>query len=138
MERAHRRNQEFSLVHSHYWLSGWVAARLKDEWTVPWFHTAHTLARVKNERAADGAVLEPEHRIAVEQAVTRAADRLIASSYAEAEDLTRLYGAERSRVAVVPPGVVVRDCTRYLTGIVRALLLSAAGGWPGTLSGGWT
>lgn len=105
LDRARRRGQEFTLVHSHYWLSGWVAARLRDEWAVPWFHTAHTLARVKNERAAEGAVLEPDHRIAVEQAVTRAADRLIASSYAEAEDLTRLYGAERGRVAVVPPGV---------------------------------
>jgi D-inositol-3-phosphate glycosyltransferase len=75
---------------------------------LPWFHTAHTLARVKNERAAEGSVLEPEHRIAVEQAVSRAADRLVASSYAEAEDLARLYGAERNRVAVVPPGVDLR------------------------------
>jgi len=95
----------FSLVHSHYWLSGWVAARLKDAWGVPWFHTAHTLARVKNERAASGAVLEPDHRIAVEQAVVRNSDRLIASSLEEAADLQRLYGASRSRVSVVPPGV---------------------------------
>jgi D-inositol-3-phosphate glycosyltransferase len=95
----------FSLLHSHYWLSGWVAARLKDAWGVPWFHTAHTLARVKNERAASGAVLEPDHRIAVEQAVVRNSDRLIASSLEEAEDLQRLYGASRSRVSVVPPGV---------------------------------
>lgn len=95
----------FSLVHSHYWLSGWVAARLKDAWGVPWFHTAHTLARVKNERAAIGAALEPDHRIAVEQAVVRNSDRLIASSVEEADDLQRLYGASRSRVSVVPPGV---------------------------------
>ena len=95
----------FSLVHSHYWLSGWVAARLKDAWGVPWFHTAHTLARVKNERAAIGATLEPDHRIAVEQAVVRNSDRLIASSVEEADDLQRLYGASRSRVSVVPPGV---------------------------------
>jgi D-inositol-3-phosphate glycosyltransferase len=95
----------FSLVHSHYWLSGWVAARLRDAWGVPWFHTAHTLARVKNERAASGAVLEPDHRIAVEQAIVRNSDRLIASSLEEAEDLERLYGAPRSRVSVVPPGV---------------------------------
>jgi D-inositol-3-phosphate glycosyltransferase len=95
----------FSLVHSHYWLSGWVAARLRDAWGVPWFHTAHTLARVKNERAASGAVLEPDHRIAVEQAIVRNSDRLIASSLEESEDLERLYGASRSRVSVVPPGV---------------------------------
>jgi D-inositol-3-phosphate glycosyltransferase len=108
LDEMRRRAEAFSLVHSHYWLSGWVAARLKDECGLPWFHTAHTLARVKNERAAEGSVLEPEHRIAVEQAVTRGADRLIASSYAEAEDLARLYGAERNRVSVVPPGVDLR------------------------------
>ena len=92
-------------MHSHYWLSGWAASRLRDEWKLPWFHTFHTLARVKNERAAEGAVLEPDHRIAVEQSVVRNSDRLIASSVQEADDLVRLYGASRSRVTVVPPGV---------------------------------
>jgi D-inositol-3-phosphate glycosyltransferase len=99
------RGLDFSLLHSHYWLSGWVAARLRDEWRLPWFHTAHTLARVKNEHAAPGAVLEPEHRIAVEQAIVRQCDRLVASSPAEAEDLVRLYGADRRRVSLVAPGV---------------------------------
>jgi len=104
---AHRRRRRasYTLVHSHYWLSGWVAARLRDEWKLPWFHTFHTLARVKNERAAEGAVLEPEHRIAVEQSVVRNSGRLIASSVQEAEDLVRLYAASRAKVTVVPPGV---------------------------------
>jgi len=103
-----RRRTGFSLVHSHYWLSGWVAARLRDEWKLPWFHTFHTLARVKNERAAEGAMVEPEHRIAVEQAIVRNSDRLIASSLQEADDLVRLYGASRNRVSVVAPGVDLR------------------------------
>jgi D-inositol-3-phosphate glycosyltransferase len=100
-----RRPTRYSLVHSHYWLSGWVGARLRDEWKLPWFHTFHTLARVKNERAAEGAVLEPEYRIAVEQMIVRDADRLIASSGQEAEDLVRFYGANRATVSVVAPGV---------------------------------
>ncbi len=108
LAERNRRRVRYSLVHSHYWLSGWVASRLRDEWKLPWFHTFHTLARVKNERAADGAVLEPDHRIAVEQSVVRNSDRLIASSVQEAEDLVRLYSASRSRVTVVPPGVDLR------------------------------
>jgi D-inositol-3-phosphate glycosyltransferase len=100
-----RRGVDFRLIHSHYWLSGWVASRLRDEWNVPWFHTAHTLARVKNERAASGSILEPEHRIAVEQAVVRDCDRMVASTMAEADDLIRLYGADWSRLTVIPPGV---------------------------------
>src|ERR1700732_5068147 len=100
-----RRRAGYSLVHSHYWLSGWVASRLRDEWNLPWFHTFHTLARVKNERAAEGAMVEPEHRIAVEQSIVRNCDRLIASSTQEADDLVRLYGAARTRLSVVAPGV---------------------------------
>src|SRR5437879_8545793 len=100
-----RRRLGYSLIHSHYWLSGWVATRLRDEWNLPWFHTFHTLARVKNEQAAEGAVVEPEHRIAVEQAIVRHCDQLIASSVQEADDLVRLYGAARTRLSVVAPGV---------------------------------
>jgi D-inositol-3-phosphate glycosyltransferase len=105
LREQRRRRGDFSLIHSHYWLSGWVATRLRDEWNLPWFHTFHTLARVKNERAAEGAMVEPEHRIAVEQAIVRNCDQLIASSTQEADDLVRLYGAARSRLSVVAPGV---------------------------------
>jgi D-inositol-3-phosphate glycosyltransferase len=105
LSEQRRRGFDFSLIHSHYWLSGWVASRLRDEWNLPWFHTFHTLARVKNEQAAEGAVVEPEHRIAVEQAIVRNCDRLIASSTQEADDLVRLYGAARTRLSVVAPGV---------------------------------
>lgn len=133
---AHRRRRRagYLLVHSHYWLSGWVGARLRDEWKLPWFHTFHTLARVKNERAAEGAVLEPEHRIAVEQSVVRNSDRLIASSVQEAEDLVRLYSASRARVAVVPPGVDLRlfgprasDALRASLGLGDARVIVFAG-----------
>src|SRR6266436_3276362 len=58
LSEQRRRRQDYSLIHSHYWLSGWVASRLRDEWNLPWFHTFHTLARVKNERAAEGAIVE--------------------------------------------------------------------------------
>ena len=117
-----RRRATYSLVHSHYWLSGWVGARLRDEWSLPWFHTFHTLARVKNEQSAEGAMVEPEHRIAVEQAIVRNSDRLIASSTQEADDLVRLYGASRNRVSVVAPGVDLRVFNERPTGTLRKRL----------------
>jgi D-inositol-3-phosphate glycosyltransferase len=100
-----RRQLTFGLVHSHYWLSGWTGARLRHEWKVPWFHTFHTLARVKNARAAEGSVPEPDYRITVEQMIVRDADRLIASSAQEADDLVHFYGAGRNRMGIVAPGV---------------------------------
>src|SRR2546427_10149713 len=117
-----RRRTGYSLIHSHYWLSGWVGSRLRDEWSLPWFHTFHTLARVKNERAAEGAIVEPEHRIAVEQAIVRNCDRLIASSTQEADDLIRLYGASRNRVSVVAPGVDLQVFAQRPTGALRKRL----------------
>jgi D-inositol-3-phosphate glycosyltransferase len=117
-----RRRISYSLIHSHYWLSGWVGARLRDAWKLPWFHTFHTLARVKNEQAAEGAVLEPEYRIAVEQMIVRECDRLIASSAQEADDLVRLYGGLRSRLAVVAPGVDLDLFTPRPTATLRQQL----------------
>jgi D-inositol-3-phosphate glycosyltransferase len=122
LSEQRRRRAGFSLIHSHYWLSGWVASRLRDEWNLPWFHTFHTLARVKNEGAAEGAIVEPEHRIAVEQAIVRHCDRLIASSAQEAEDLIRLYGASRSRLSVVAPGVDLEVFTQRPTAALRKRL----------------
>jgi D-inositol-3-phosphate glycosyltransferase len=122
LSEQRRRRGGYSLVHSHYWLSGWVAARLRDEWSLPWFHTFHTLARVKNERAAEGAMVEPEHRIAVEQAIVRNCDQLIASSAQEADDLVRLYGASRNRLSVVAPGVDLQVFNERPTGALRKRL----------------
>src|SRR6202035_1298956 len=122
LSEQRRRRVGYSLVHSHYWLSGWVASRLRDEWNLPWFHTFHTLARVKNERAAEGAMVEPEHRIAVEQAIVRNCDHLIASSAQEADDLVRLYGAARTRLSVVAPGVDLRVFNERPTSALRKRL----------------
>jgi len=122
VDEARRRRARYQLIHTHYWLSGWVGARLRDEWRLPWFHTFHTLARVKNERAAEGAMVEPDHRIAVEQTIVRNADRLIASSLQEADDLVRLYGALRGQVVVVAPGVDLRLFAPRPTAALRARL----------------
>jgi D-inositol-3-phosphate glycosyltransferase len=122
LDEVRQRRASYGLIHTHYWLSGWVGARLRDEWKLPWFHTFHTLARVKNERAAEGAMVEPDHRIAVEQAIVRNADRLIASSLQEADDLLRLYGALRSQVSVVSPGVDLRLFSPRPTAALRSRL----------------
>jgi D-inositol-3-phosphate glycosyltransferase len=95
----------YDLVHSHYWLSGQVGWLAKDRWSVPLVHTAHTLALVKNALLADGDRPEPRLRVIGEEQVTAEADRLVANTPAEADDLVGLYGADPARVAVVEPGV---------------------------------
>jgi D-inositol-3-phosphate glycosyltransferase len=95
---------------------------LRNEWKLSWFHTFHTLARVKNERAAEGAALEPDYRITVEQMIVNQADRLIASSAQEAADLLRYYAGSRSRVSVVAPGVDLRTFSPLPTNGLREQL----------------
>jgi D-inositol-3-phosphate glycosyltransferase len=104
VEAAHLPNR-YDAIHSHYWLSGQVGAVARDRWGVPLVHTMHTTARVKNLALADGDTAEPHSRELGEQQVVEAADRLIANTHDEAQQLVRLYGAEPDRVDVVHPGV---------------------------------
>jgi D-inositol-3-phosphate glycosyltransferase len=95
----------YDLIHSHYWLSGQVGWLAKDRWGVPLVHTAHTLAKVKNRRLADGDRPEPKARVIGEEQVVAEADRLVANTPTEARELIDMYGASLDRVAVVEPGV---------------------------------
>jgi D-inositol-3-phosphate glycosyltransferase len=103
----------YDVVHSHYWLSGQVGWLARDRWSVPLIHTAHTLAKVKNEALAAGDRPEPRARVVGEEQVVAEADRLIANTEEEARQLVRLYGADPARTLVVPPGV---DLERFRPG----------------------
>ncbi len=93
----------YDLVHSHYWLSGQVGWLAADRWQVPLVHTMHTMARVKNLALADGDTPEPSGREIGEQQVVDAADRLVANTADEADQLVSLYGAAATRSASCTP-----------------------------------
>ena len=95
----------YDVIHSHYWLSAQVGWLLRDRWGVPLVHSAHTLAKVKNQSLAEGDVPEPRARIIGEEQVVAEADRPIASTREEAGQLIDLYGADPQRVRTVAPGV---------------------------------
>ena len=98
----------YDLIHSHYWLSGQVGWLAMERWGVPLVHSAHTLAKVKNARLAEGDKPEPLARVIGEEQLVAEADRLVANTASEAEDLVGRYGADPARVAVVEPGVDLR------------------------------
>jgi D-inositol-3-phosphate glycosyltransferase len=95
----------YDVVHSHYWLSGWIGAQAKEIWGVPHVTSFHTLGRVKNSALPDGDVPEPPARLAGERNVIDGADRILAPTPAEADLLVKLYGADPARIRIVPPGV---------------------------------
>lgn len=112
-EEARREPGYYSLIHSHYWLSGQVGWLARDRWGVPLVHTAHTLAAVKNLSLAEGDTPEPAARQIGEQQVVAESDRLVANTTDEAKALHELYGADPTRIDVVAPGA---DLTRYRPG----------------------
>lgn len=95
----------YDLVHSHYWLSGWVGSRARDVWGVPHVASFHTLALVKEALRPPEQPPEPRVRLAGERRVVRRADRILAPTPTEAAHLVDLYGADPGRIRVVAPGV---------------------------------
>jgi D-inositol-3-phosphate glycosyltransferase len=112
VEAAHERGY-FDLVHSHYWLSGQVGWLAKERWGVPLVHSMHTMAKVKNASLAEGDSPEPTSRVVGESQVVDNADRLIASTAAEARQLIDLYDADPAGVVTIAPGV---DLDRFAPG----------------------
>ncbi|WP_424889737.1 D-inositol-3-phosphate glycosyltransferase [Streptomyces sp. XH2] len=102
---AGHRPGHYDLVHSHYWLSGHVGWLAAERWGVPLVHAMHTMAKVKNAALAAGDTPEPDTRVIGETQIVRAADRLIANTDGEAQELVHHYDADPGKVAVVHPGV---------------------------------
>jgi D-inositol-3-phosphate glycosyltransferase len=102
---ARHRPGYYDLVHSHYWLSGHVGWLAAERWGVPLVHAMHTMAKVKNAALAEGDAPEPAIRVIGETQVVRAADRLVANTAGEADELVGHYEADPGAVAVVHPGV---------------------------------
>ena len=95
----------YDVIHSHYWLSGLVAHQLQKSWDVPFVQMFHTLGEMKNSVAKNAIDLEVSARIAGERQVMGWADRLIAATPLEEEQMICLYGADPAKIDVVPAGV---------------------------------
>jgi D-inositol-3-phosphate glycosyltransferase len=95
----------YDIVHSHYWLSGWVGRAAKEFWGAPLILSFHTLGKVKNYSLARGERPEPGVRMDGEQRAIDVADRILAPTPSEASQLVGLYGANPDRIRLVPPGV---------------------------------
>ena len=133
IRHAKMNDRPYDLVHSHYWLSGWVGNALRELWGVPLVSSFHTLGKVKNYSLAAGERPEPAARIDGEARVIGASNRILAATPAEASQLVGLYRAEPEHIRLVPPGVDHRMFTPrdreaarsrlYLSGLRLALFV---------------
>jgi D-inositol-3-phosphate glycosyltransferase len=96
----------YDLIHSHYWLSGLVANRLRQTWNgLPIIQMFHTLGHMKNRVALSDSERVPQARIEGELHVMAIADKIIAATPAEYAQLHWLYGVDVNKVETIPPGV---------------------------------
>ena len=113
---AVRQNLRYALIYSHYWLSGWVANKLKCTWGVPFVQMFHTLGQMKNRIVPGQVSLTglsanlPDERITTEARIVTWADRIVVATPAESAQLRWLYRTDRRKIAVIPPGV---DTSRF-------------------------
>jgi D-inositol-3-phosphate glycosyltransferase len=102
---ARREGLVYDVIHSHYWLSGLAARDLRRAWRVPFVQMFHTLGQMKNSVANSPAEWESPRRIEGERNVMASANRLVAATPLERAQMVWLYGADPSKVVVVPGGV---------------------------------
>lgn len=103
---AQAENIHYDIIHSHYWLSGLVAEKLREAWgPLPIVQMFHTLGHMKNRVAQSESERVSQARIDGEVRVIQIADRIIAATPAEEAQLNWLYEADMGKVAIVPPGV---------------------------------
>jgi D-inositol-3-phosphate glycosyltransferase len=93
----------YDSLHANYWISGAVGHSLKHKLDLPLAVTFHTLSRVKAEAGVDHE--DVPARPTVEGQIIDCSDLVCASTDEERTQLIQLYGADGSRVEIVPPGV---------------------------------
>jgi D-inositol-3-phosphate glycosyltransferase len=98
----------YGVVHSHYWLSGWVGKELARQNDIPHLITFHTLGLIKLQSRV--GEVEPAKRAEVERDLIESAAGIIAFSPHERDAMVRLYGGSSAKIKLLPCGV---DLSRF-------------------------
>jgi len=91
------------VLHSHYWDGGYVASTLHSD--QPWFHSTHSLGKIKMRSLPDGAKYQYEDRIRIEEDVYQGCDCVFALTQIEKEQIASLYNVPERQICIIPPGV---------------------------------
>jgi D-inositol-3-phosphate glycosyltransferase len=95
--------QRPDVVHAHFWMSGRAAILAAESLGIPVVQTFHALGVVKRRHQGDKDTSHPGRR-AVERAIMRRADAIVATCTDEVAELMR-EGADVRNITVVPCGV---------------------------------
>ncbi len=97
------KRRTYDLIHANFWMSGLVAAEVKQLLGIPFVITFHALGRVRRFHQGEADQF-PNQRFAIEDRVVAEADHIIAECPQEEEDLIRFYNADPARIKIIPGG----------------------------------
>jgi D-inositol-3-phosphate glycosyltransferase len=98
----------YDVIHSHYYLSGWVAHLLGRYWDAPVVQMFHTLGALKKDAAravgaSDGH--ESRQRIEIERRLIGEVDAIVAANARERAEMTWWYGQHTPKIHDIPCGI---------------------------------
>lgn len=94
----------YNLVHTNYWISGWVGMQLKKRQGSKQIHTYHSLGQIKYYNESISTIpLIAKTRLSIEKAVLETADRIVATSPQEKEHMRSLVSA-KGNIDIIPCG----------------------------------
>lgn len=96
---------QYTVIHTNYWLSGWVGMQLKKSLLIPRVHTSHSLGAVRKDALNTNGKEPLELRLRMEKELLQGADRVIATTPVEKNILTSFYSVPPENINVIPCGV---------------------------------
>lgn len=93
----------YTLIHSHYWLSGLVGEIAQQIWNIPHMLMFHTLGVIKNKIGVGEP--EPGDRIRNEMELAQNCRKIVAPTDKEKKALIKHYNAVPEKISVIPCGV---------------------------------
>jgi glycosyltransferase involved in cell wall biosynthesis len=97
-----KEGSNYPLIHTNHWMSGWVGLQLKQHSNIQLIHTYHSLGALKYQSSGDRPAIA-ETRLAVELELLEKADRIVATSPQEEEQLRSLL-SQQGAIEVIPCG----------------------------------
>jgi len=94
---------DYDLIHANFWMSGWVAMRLKESAQIPYVITYHALGHIRKLHQKENDRF-PEERCEVERQVAAQADRVIAECPQDKEDLINYYHCDPEKINIAACG----------------------------------
>lgn len=110
---AEEQDIQYGIIHSHYWISGEVALRLRQIWQIPVVQMFHTLGSMKNRVARSDQETEQHVRTAIERRLLHEVDAVVAATSIERDYMVRSYVADSHKITIVPGGVNLRRFQPY-------------------------